>query len=92
MIRVSTNSVLDGLVPAEKVARIEMADGEIEEVSVSVDDISQDNQLLAYFIGRDGGRILVELPRESASGRWRLWVNANSVSLANKALAARRVP
>jgi hypothetical protein len=81
MIRVSTNSVFPGLVPAEKIARIELAGGEIEEVSVSADDINANNELIAYFIGRDdkGGRVLVELPRESASGRWRLWVNANSV-------------
>jgi hypothetical protein len=81
VIRVSTNSVLGGLVPAEKIARIEMADGEIEEVSVSADDINANNELMAYFIGRDdkAGRVLVELPRESASGRWRLWVSANSV-------------
>lgn len=85
MIRVSTTSVLGGLVPTEKIARIQMADGEIEEVSVSEDDINANNELMAYFIGRDkGGRVLVELPRESASGRWRLWVSANSV----KAIAA----
>lgn len=81
MVKVSTSSVFDGLVPSEKVARIEMAGGEIEEVSVSADDISPDNELMAYFIGRDdkAGRVLVELPRESASGRWRLWVNATSI-------------
>lgn len=81
MIKVSTNSVLDGLVPAEKVARIEMAGGGIEEVSVSEKDISSDNRLLASFIGKDGERVLVELPRESASGRWRIWVNANAVGV-----------
>ncbi len=79
MIKVSTSSVLDGLVPAEKVARIEMAGGGIEEVSVSEKDISPDNKLLASFIGKDGERVLVELPRESASGRWRIWVNANAI-------------
>jgi hypothetical protein len=79
MIKVSTTSVLDGLVPTEKVARIQMAGGGIEEVSVSEKDISPDNRLLASFIGKDGERVLVELPRESASGRWRIWVNANAV-------------
>jgi hypothetical protein len=79
VIKVSTSSVLDGLVPAEKVARIEMAGGGIEEVSVSEKDISPDNKLLASFIGKDGERVLVELPRESASGRWRIWVNANAI-------------
>jgi len=79
MITVSTNSVVDGLMPAEKIARIEVAGGEIEEVSVSAKDISPDNRLMASEIGRQGERVLVELPRESASGRWRVWVNATVV-------------
>jgi hypothetical protein len=79
MIKVSTNSVEDGLMPAEKIARIEVAGGEIEEVSVSVSDISADNKLMASEIGRQGERVLVELPRESASGRWRVWVDANAI-------------
>lgn len=79
MITVSTNGVLDGLVPTEKIARIVTAGGGIEEVSVSEKDISADNRLLASFIGREGERVLVELPRESDSGRWRIWVNADSV-------------
>lgn len=67
--------------PAEKIARIEVADGGIEEVSVSADQITPDNKLIASEIGKRGGAVLVELPRESASGRWRIWVNANAVIL-----------
>jgi len=79
MIKVSTNSVEDGLMPAEKIAIIEIENGEIEEVSVSERDISSDNKLIASEIGRQGERVLVELPRESASGRWRVWVKSASV-------------
>jgi len=79
MIKVSTNSVEDGLMPTERIARFEVAGGQIEEVSVSVRDISPDNRLIASEIGRQGERVLVELPRESASGRWRVWVNAAAV-------------
>lgn len=79
MIKVATNSVVDGLMPAEKIARIEVAGGDIEEVSVSVHDISADNKLMALEIGRREDNVLVELPRESASGRWRIWVKANAV-------------
>jgi hypothetical protein len=79
MIKVSTNSVEDGLMPAEKIARIEVIGGGIEEVSVSVNDISHDNKLMASEIGRREGKVLVELPRESASGRWRIWVDAAAV-------------
>ena len=73
-----TCSIEDGLMPAEKIARVEAADGEVEEVSVSTDNIS-DNKLVASEIGRREGKVLVELPRESASGRWRIWVKEAAV-------------
>lgn len=69
----------DGLMPAEKIVSVENADGQIEEVSVSTSSISE-NRLLAFEIGRHEGRVLVELPRESASGRWRIWVSENAVA------------
>ncbi|HEX5412757.1 MAG TPA: hypothetical protein VFZ27_12985 [Terriglobia bacterium] len=64
--------------PTEKIARIESADGKLEEVFVSNENIS-DNKLIASEIGRRSGEVLVELPRESASGRWRMWVKESSV-------------
>jgi hypothetical protein len=70
--------VSDGLMPTEKVARIETADGKAEEVAVSAQNI-QDNKLMAFEIGREKGRVLVELPRESASGRWRVWVKESAI-------------
>ena len=71
-------SVENGLMPAEKIFRVENADGHIEEVPVSSRSITG-NGLLAYVIGRNEGLILVELPRESVSGRWRIWVKESSV-------------
>ena len=70
--------VTDGLMPNEKIARIETSDGKAEEVAVSAQSI-QNNKLLAYVIGKDEGNVLVELPRESASGRWRVWVKAATI-------------
>lgn len=78
MIKVSASKVMDGLMPMEKIALIEIADGGVEEISVSAEDIV-DGKLLASFIGKDNGRVLVELPRESASGRWRIWVDAATI-------------
>jgi hypothetical protein len=71
-------SVTDGLMPFEKVARIETADGKSEEVAVSALSI-EDNQLVASVVGRTAGQVLVELPRESASGRWRVWVKESAI-------------
>ena len=53
-------------------------DGHSEEVVVSTEQIG-DSRLVAAEIGRDGDHVLVELPRESSSGRWRVWVNQNQV-------------
>jgi hypothetical protein len=73
-------TIIDGLMPAEKIARIESADGRLEEVSVSTKNISGD-KLMASEIGRHEGRVLVELPRESASGRWRIWVKESAIGV-----------
>ncbi|MEO8051175.1 MAG: hypothetical protein ABI833_12235 [Acidobacteriota bacterium] len=78
MVKLS-GSIEDGLIPAEKIVRVEDADGATEEITVSTGSIN-DNRLVASVIGTDGDRVLIELPRESASGRWRMWVNkANAV-------------
>lgn len=72
--------VSDGLMPNEKIARIETADGKSEEVAVSTQNI-QNNKLEAFEIGRSEGKVLVELPRESASGRWRIWVKDSAIGV-----------
>ena len=72
--------VSDGLMPSEKIVRIETADGKSEEVAVSAQNI-QNNKLVAAEIGRSEGRVLVELPRESASGRWRIWVKESAIGV-----------
>jgi hypothetical protein len=73
-----SGTVEEGLIPTEKIVRVENADGDFEEVPVS-DQSIQDGKLLTSFIGRHDDRVLVELPRESASGRWRIWVKASAV-------------
>ncbi len=67
--------VIDGLIPSEKIARITTAEGKVEEVAVDNQQI-RGNTLVVAEVGRDENRVLVELPRESTSGRWRMWVNA----------------
>lgn len=67
-----------GFIPAERTVFIRRADGAIEEVTVSAKNL-YGNRLEASEIGRSGNKVLVELPRESASGRWRLWVKRSSV-------------
>ena len=71
--------IKDGFIAAEKIAYIKDARGNLEEVTVSPRDLSGNTFLEASEIGRDRDRVLVELPRESASGRWRLWVKQSSI-------------
>jgi hypothetical protein len=71
-------TIQEGLMPTEKIVHVENADGYIEEVAVSTSSIS-DNRLVASEVGRQGDKVLVELPRESAGGRWRIWVKASAV-------------
>lgn len=68
----------EGLIPTERFARIERADGGVEEVAVSREQIEGD-YLDAAEIGRREGRVLIELPRESSAGNWRVWVKEDAL-------------
>lgn len=78
MCQVLCDTIEEGLGPSEKVARFRTADGQQEEVTVSERQIV-DRTIEASEIGRQGGRVLIELPRESASGRWCVWVEENQL-------------
>ena len=68
----------EGLVPSERVARISTADGFTEEFTVSARQVAN-GTVEATYIGRQNGNVLLELPRESASGNWRVWVSSDKV-------------
>lgn len=70
--------VKNGFIPAEKTVYITRADGGQEEVTVATNNLSK-GKLEVSEVGRMSNRVLVELPRESASGRWRVWVKQSSV-------------
>ena len=72
-------TIEDGLIPSERIVRVQGADGRVEEVSVSSRNVHND-RLDVFAIGADEGRVLLELPRESASGRWRVWVENTLVT------------
>lgn len=67
-----------GLISSEKVARLLTADGRHEEVVVS-NKMIKGKTLCASEVGRDGNNVLVELPRESSSGKWRVWVKDTQI-------------
>lgn len=66
--------ISDGPGPSEKIVGIKTDDG-TEQVVLSARAIIDGKFLnIGEPLSNEGGRFLVELPRESASGRWRIWV------------------
>lgn len=76
-------TIKNGFIPSEKTVYIKRADGAVEEVTVSKGNLNA-GRLEASEIGRTFNKVLVELPRESASGRWRIWVRPSQVGTVRK--------
>ena len=73
-MRVRIEQVGVGQHPSEKVVKIDTVEGP-EQLIVDKRTIQPDNTLdVGYAIGRQNGHVLVELPRETFSGAWRVWV------------------
>lgn len=78
-MRIKCDHVVDGLIPSESVVSIATLDGQEEVVVYS--GLVQDMFLfVGNVLGRNSGNALVELPRESASGKWRVWVPEAALS------------
>ncbi len=77
-MKILCENIEDGLIPSEKVARLLTADGRQEEVVVSPSSL-MGNMLCASEVSREGNKVLVELPRESSSGKWRLWIDKSKL-------------
>ena len=78
-MRIKITTIGDGQHPSESVVMLETADGEREELIVDKRSIDSDTLKIGYPIRRDGDRLLVELPRETLRGSWRVWVNQDLV-------------
>ncbi len=70
--------VSDGLRPSEKTVRIPVHDGGIEEVSLDSSLVNKDTVTVA-LVHRGDKYSLVELPRETATGKWRIWVHNSKI-------------
>lgn len=79
MLRINVDQVDNGLHPSEQVVIFRTADGEREEVAVHRSFV-EGNTLSVYPVETGSDRILVELPRESVRGQWRVWVPRLAVS------------
>ena len=77
-MRVRIEEIGAGQHPSEKVVRIETLDGP-EQLVVDRRSISEQSLDVGYPVGQHDGRYLVELPRETFRGAWRVWVDKGLV-------------
>lgn len=80
MCKVRVKILGEGPGPHEKIVQILRADGSSEEL------VTHDRTLCGAAVEtglihreHDGKRALVELPRESAAGNWRVWVSVDQL-------------
>lgn len=79
-MRIKITKREEGSIPSETIVTIPTARGP-EEVVVHYTQASDDS-VEAGFIGEKGDQVLVELPRETLSGRWRVWIPRTAVAAA----------
>lgn len=76
---VRSHQVSAGPGPSEAIVEIDTRNGK-EEVIISSSLVRNGLIDIGSPLGRDGTYLLVELPRETSSGKWRVWVSTDAVS------------
>ncbi len=77
-MRVKVRQIGKALHPSEVVVEVQAADG-TERLVVDRESIHGDTLSVGWPVAQSKGRFLVELPRETMSGTWRVWVRKNQV-------------
>lgn len=78
MYRLRVETVRDGLHPTEVVVAVDTDQGSVKLV-IDRDSLLNDFIEVGYPLARRNGHVLVELPRETTSGLWRVWVESGSI-------------
>jgi hypothetical protein len=79
MMRLKVEKVSEGLHPSEAIVSVKTAAGS-ERVVVSARSIISDSIPVGWPLGIQGETTLVELPRETESGAWRVWVPSDQLT------------
>lgn len=79
MAQIRVEEVGAGQHPSEVVVAIETAEGHKEKLVIDRRSIRNQMIDVGYPVGDSGDLLLVELPRESIRGLWRVWVPKGSV-------------
>jgi hypothetical protein len=77
-MRVKIEEVGSGQHPSEEVVKVETRDGP-EQLIVDKRSIREHSLDVGFPVGQHNGHFLVELPRETFRGAWRVWVEKGIV-------------
>lgn len=75
---IRSRRVVEGPGPSEVVVEVKTVTG-TEEVVVQEDNLRDGNLEIGRVLGIRDGKALIELPRESTTGKWRLWIPESEV-------------
>jgi predicted methyltransferase MtxX (methanogen marker protein 4) len=78
-MRIRTEKRMAGPIPSEAVVVIPTIEGE-EQLVVHSSQVDERGVEVGFIRERDDNTLLVELPRETMSGRWRVWVPKSAVA------------
>jgi len=67
----------EGLHPSEVIVTVRTTDGEQTLVIDRRSILNGDFLGVGFPVREDGENLLIELPRETSTGSWRVWVNKN---------------
>jgi hypothetical protein len=79
MSRVRVREVGQGLHPSEVVVEVVTADGTSERLVVDRRSLRDDTLGVGYPLAKERDRLLIELPRETTEGLWRVWVGQDKI-------------
>jgi hypothetical protein len=80
MMRLKVEQVGKGLHPSEVVVSIRTRDGGIERLRVARQSLANDTIEIGGPLRAEGTSFLIELPRETQRGAWRVWVSRDQLS------------
>lgn len=78
MMHIPVRRISEGLHPKEVVIAIDTKDG-LEELSVDGTSLIGETLGIGWPVGQEKDFYLVELPRETFRGYWRVWISKDAV-------------
>lgn len=79
MLWLRVEKLMDGPGPGEALVTFSTISGKAEQVILNQATIEDNMILVGYPIREKEEQSLIELPRETLSGRWRVWVSKEAV-------------